>query len=153
MNADLIEAIQSSGFKACLVVSGGGSGAVHELLRHPGASRFVLDVRIPYSREAMHEFLGETPVSYCSEATARKMAETAFSHAARFTDQPLGIACTAALKTAAEREDPDRAFICFQSAEKQVFHGLEVDGETRELQEQELSETLLEKLAAFLGCA
>ena len=57
----LIEKIQSSGWKSVWAITGGGVGAVHCILSHAGASRFVLDVRIPYSAEALEEFLGEKP--------------------------------------------------------------------------------------------
>lgn len=151
MNKQTIESIQSSGFRACIVVAGGGSGAVHALLAHAGASRFVLDVQIPYSREAMNEFLGERPDSYCSEQTVKKMAEVAFNRAVRLSDHALGIACTAALSTHSEREDDDRAFICIRSGENVQLHEVAFSEKTRAGQECELSQLLIERLHLFIG--
>ena len=150
MNDQIVESIQSSGFKACLVVTGGGSGAVHTLLAHAGASRFVFDVQIPYSREAMGEYLGESPSAYCSEETAVRMAEAAFHHASRFTDHALGISCTAALATVSDRDDSDRAFLCFHSLGKVEIHKVEFSGITRSEQEEELSWVLIQKLYNFV---
>jgi nicotinamide mononucleotide (NMN) deamidase PncC len=134
------------------VVAGGGSGAVHALLAHPGASRFVQDVRIPYNREAMIEFLGENPVVFCSEQTAQKMCAVAFNHVSRYTKHgAIGIACTAALRTTVKRSDPDEAFIGFQTLEEKVFHRLEFTGGNREEQELQLSNFLLKKLADFVA--
>ena len=150
MYEQLIESIQSSGFKACIVISGGGSGAVHAVLGQPGASRFVLDVQIPYCREAMNEYLGEIPESYCSEQTAQLMAETAFDHASRFSDRPLGIACTAVLATTEARSDPDRAFISFCSSEKKECYRVELSEGTRRSQEDELRAAVIEGLYHFV---
>jgi hypothetical protein len=75
MNIDRIEKILNSGVKASLVLAGGGSGAVHALLSTPGASRFIADVRIPYSPEALEDFLGEKVEHSCSPETARALAE------------------------------------------------------------------------------
>jgi nicotinamide mononucleotide (NMN) deamidase PncC len=151
MNSDLIEAIQSSGFKACMVLAGGGSGAAHAILSHPGASRFVLDVQIPYSRESMVEYLGEAPPAYCSEGTARKMATVAFERAARFSNQAIGIACTAALNTTAELGAPDRAFFGFLTSKKEFFKAVEFTNGGREEQEMQLSVLLVKRLAQFLS--
>lgn len=148
---DLIESIQSSGFKACIITTGGGSGAIHEILAHPGASRFVLDARIPYSRESMNEFLGVQPESYCTKNTALLMAEQAYEHAGKMTPNAIGISCTAALKTNVERGNPDRAFVCFFSGEKVEEYQVGFKAESRVGQEEELSRMIIEKLALFLG--
>mgnify|MGYP001823751362 CR=1 FL=1 len=140
----LIEAIQSCGHKARLVVAGGGSGAVHALLSHPGASRFVVDVRIPYSPESLAEFLGETPESACSEETARRMAAKALDGAT------LGVACTAALQTNRERRGADRAHVCFLTADAAFAQSLEIPTGSRREQEAVLSGKLLRLLADFV---
>ncbi len=40
--------------------------AVAWLLSVPGASRTVLDMRIPYSRNSLNDVLGKSPESYAS---------------------------------------------------------------------------------------
>lgn len=146
-----VETIQTSGRKACMVLAGGGSGAAHALLAQPGASRFILEVQIPYSREAMDEYLGKNPAAYCREQTVRQLCEVAFQRAQRLSGgNAMGIACTAALKTVEERDEVDRAFFGFQTFERQEFHTLGFKDGTRRQQEEELSRSLLGKLAVFL---
>ena len=151
---NLIEAIQSSGFKTAIVVSGGGSGAAHELLAHPGASRFVLEVQIPYSPEALADYLGESAEQSCSEKTARLMAVRAFERASRFTppaSQTIGLSCTAALQTNRERRGSDRAFICIKTATDEKIYPVEIGKNPRAAQEEHVSAELLKILAQFLG--
>ena len=139
----MIERIHCSGWKSVWAVSGGGMAAIHRIMAHPGASRFVLDIRIPYSRAALEDFLDETPASACSEETARKMAAKALEKGS------LGVACTAALQTNRERKGADRAFICIQSAEKTVCERIELASDTRAAQDALLSDTLLSMLLEF----
>ncbi|MEN7974059.1 MAG: hypothetical protein ABFR47_09530 [Verrucomicrobiota bacterium] len=149
-----IEAIQSSGYKAAVVVTGGGSGAVHALLSHPGASRFVLDIQIPYSAEALAAYLGGTVVRACSEETVRLLAQVALARASRFThpaSEAIGIACTSALQTNRERKGSDRAYICIKSTEKEVLHKLELEPGSRGRQDAVVSDMLLGLTAGFIG--
>ena len=54
----LICALHASGRKAALAITGGGSGAVGELLRVPGGSRLLIEAQVPYDALA----LGDIPV-------------------------------------------------------------------------------------------
>lgn len=152
----LIEEIQGSGHKAALVVSGGGSGAVHTLLSHPGASRFVLEAQIPYSPPAMFDYLGEKLDGFCSEIAAQTLAERAYERALIFTlpdgaaPPILGISCTAALQTTRERKGSDRAFFCIKSRKRETVRMLEVEPGSRAEQEEVVSTELLQFIAEFL---
>jgi nicotinamide mononucleotide (NMN) deamidase PncC len=153
----LIEGIQGSGHKAALIVSGGGSGAVHALLSHPGASRFMLEAQIPYSPPAIFDYLGEKLDGFCSEIAAQTMAQRAYERALIFTlsdgaaQTILGIACTAALHTTRERKGPDRAFFCIKSRKREGVHKLELVPGSRDEQEEIVSTGLLKFIAEFLG--
>lgn len=146
-----MEFIQSSSFMAALVTTGGGSGAIHALLSHPGASRFVLDAQIPYSPAALEAYLGLPPISACSEESARQLARAAYHRASRVTDYPLGISCTAALQTKRVRRGDDRAFIGIKSDRCEVTEKLDLKSVGRAAQEAELSAALLECIARFIG--
>ena len=149
-----IETIQSSSYKAAIVVSGGGSGAVHSLLAHPGASRFILEAQIPYIFEVLADYLGETPEQACSEKTARLMATRAFDRAFRFaphSSRTIGISCTAALQTTRARKGEDRAFIGLKIERKESVYPIKFNGGTRATQEEYLSAELLKIVANFLG--
>lgn len=153
----LIEGIQSSGYKAAMVVAGGGSGAVHALLSHPGASRFVLEAQIPYSPEAQFDYLGETLGQACSAQAAATLAERAFERALVFslssetTFPILGISCTAALQTNRERRGADRAFVGIKTRTEEVVRTLELNPGSRAEQEAVLSQTMLEWIAEFIA--
>lgn len=146
---DLIERIHSSGWKSVWAVTGGGVAAIHCILAHPGASRFVLDIRIPYSRQALSAFLGEKPAYACSEETVRKMAAVAFDHAANSPSPALGVACTAVLQTNRESTKTQYAFICIQSLEKTVCERIDLEPGKRSEQDEFLSGVLLSMLSKF----
>src|SRR3982751_3901406 len=79
----LISALHASGRKAALAVTGGGSGAVGEVLRVPGGSRLLIEAQIPYDEQALAAFLGFAPAQACSAGTAIAMARTARARAAK----------------------------------------------------------------------
>ncbi|MBN2162255.1 MAG: hypothetical protein JXR25_04075 [Pontiellaceae bacterium] len=148
----LIESIHTSGFHACVVVSGGGIGAIQDLLCRSGASRFVLDLQVPYSRESMNLYLGAAPDAYCSEETARLLAKAALNRAERISTNPIGIACTAALRTLEERGDTDRAHLCICSSGQVLAESMELDASlSREQQDQLVSRALIELIARFVS--
>jgi hypothetical protein len=157
MNKDsLIEAIQSSGCKAAVVLAGGGVGLAHALLLHPGASRFVFEVQIPYSPESMFDYLGERLTQYCSAEAARTMAERAFERALIFSLSSkgsipiLGISCTAALQTNRERRGADRAFAAIKLRHEVIVRELAVPHGTREEQDLSVSDALLDLIAGIV---
>ena len=72
----LISALHASGRKAALAITGGGSGAVGELLRVPGGSRLLIEAQVPYDELALAAFLGFAPAQACSSDTAIAMARS-----------------------------------------------------------------------------
>ena len=53
----LIAALHASGRKAALAITGGGSGAIGELLRVPGGSRLLVEAQVPYDAQALRRSL------------------------------------------------------------------------------------------------
>src|SRR6201992_2033743 len=96
----LISALHTSGRKASVAITGGGSGAVGELLRVPGGSRLLIEAQVPYDALALAAFLGFEPAQASSADTAIAMARRARARAARLvpagTDL-VGLGATAAL--------------------------------------------------------
>lgn len=133
-----------------LVTTGGGSGALHAMLSTPGASRFVADVRVPYSSAALKCFLGSEPGPAVSPETARALASKAFGSdvsGSRF----LSVACTAALQTDRERKGADRAFICLRTAACEKCYALYFSRASRARQEALLSDWLIVLIAQAVG--
>src|SRR5205823_4686009 len=79
----LIPVLHASGRKAALAITGGGTGAVGELLRVPGGSRLLIEAQIPYDAQALATFLGFAPAQASSPDTAIAMARSARARAAR----------------------------------------------------------------------
>src|SRR5262249_5493114 len=79
----LICALDASARQAALAITGGGSGAIGELLRVPGGSRLLVEAQVPYDALALATFLGFAPAQACSTDTAIAMARRVRARAAR----------------------------------------------------------------------
>ena len=115
----LISALHASGRKAALAITGGGSGAVGELLRVPGGSRLLIEAQVPYDALALATFLGFAPAQACSADTAIEMARSVRARAAKLvpagTDL-VGLGATAALVSDHPRKGEHRFHIAFASS-------------------------------------
>ena len=115
----LISALHASGRKAALAITGGGSGAVGELLRVPGGSRLLIEAQVPYDALALATFLGFAPAQACSADTAIAMARSVRARAARLvpagTDL-VGLGATAALVSDRPRKGEHRFHIAFANS-------------------------------------
>jgi nicotinic acid mononucleotide adenylyltransferase len=115
----LISTLHGSGRKAALAITGGGSGAIGELLRVPGGSRLLIEAQVPYDAPALATFLGFAPAQACSSDTAIAMAQTARARAVRLApaDSDLvGLGATAALVSDRPRRGEHRFHIAFANA-------------------------------------
>jgi nicotinamide mononucleotide (NMN) deamidase PncC len=115
----LIPALHGSGRKAALAITGGGSGAVGELLRVPGGSRLLVEAQVPYDELALAAFLGFVPAQACSSDTAIAMARTARARAARLVPagtDVVGLGATAALVSDRPRKGEHRFHIAFANS-------------------------------------
>jgi len=112
----LISALHASGRKAALAITGGGSGAIGELLRVPGGSRLLIEAQIPYDERALAAFLGFAPAQSCSSDTAIAMARSVRARAARLVPagtDVVGLGATAALVSDRPRKGEHRFHIAF----------------------------------------
>ena len=119
----LIAALHASGRKAALAITGGGSGAIGELLRVPGGSRLLIEAQVPYDAQALASFLGFAPAQACSAETAIAMARTARARAASLAPADgvggtdvVGLGATAALVSDRPRKGEHRFHIAFANA-------------------------------------
>ena len=110
----LISTLHGSGRKAALAITGGGSGAIGELLRVPGGSRLLIEAQVPYDERALATFLGFAPAQACSSDTAIAMARSVRARAIRLmpagTDL-VGLGATAALVSDRPRRGEHRFHI------------------------------------------
>src|SRR5262245_53447544 len=114
-----IAAMHASGRQVVLAITGGGSGAIAELLRVPGGSRLLLEALVPYDARALAAFLGVEPAQACSVETAMAMAQRAHERAAKLQPtgaQLVGLGATAGLVTDRPRQGEHRFHIAVTSA-------------------------------------
>ncbi len=119
----LISATHASGPKAALAITGGGSGAIGELLRVPGGSRLLIDAQVPYDERALASFLGFAPAQASSADTAIAMAQSARARVATLIQAGMpagtdlvGLGATAALVSDRPRRGEHRFHIAFANA-------------------------------------
>jgi hypothetical protein len=119
----LISAVQGSGRKAALAITGGGSGAVSELLRVPGGSRLLIEAQVPYDEQALAAYLGFAPAQACSADTAIAMARAARARASSLAPPQteggadlVGLGATAALVSDRPRRGEHRFHIAFANS-------------------------------------
>jgi len=115
----LICALHASGRKAALAITGGGSGAIGELLRVPGGSRLLIEAQVPYDALALATFLGFAPAQACNADTAVAMARSVRARAARLVPSGtdlVGLGATAALVSDRPRKGEHRFHIAFANS-------------------------------------
>ena len=78
---ETIKKIHDSTFRFVLISSGGGTNAISEILKVPGASNSVLEAYVPYAKESLDHYLLRQPDHYCSHDTTLSMAAKAYSAA------------------------------------------------------------------------
>ena len=112
---DIVARIHDTPQQSVLAVAGAGNYALAWLLGVGGASRTVLETRVPYGYLAMTDFLGGyAPEQTVSADTARRMARAAWDRgmSLREQDAPIvGLACTATIATDRTKRGDHRAFI------------------------------------------
>jgi nicotinamide mononucleotide (NMN) deamidase PncC len=153
---DLIEQIHASGKQFVLALTGGGSGAISQLLEVPGASASVLEAIVPYASSSLADWLGGKPDQFCSERTARAMAMAAFERARMLSNaDPFalrGIGATASLASNRPKRGPHRIHIAWQSAETTVVSSFQFPSEgTRAEEEPRAAQLILEAVAEASG--
>ena len=102
-----------------LAITGGGSGAIGELLRVPGGSRLLLEAQVPYDERALEGYLGFASQQACSADTAIAMARSARARAAKLApagSDLVGLGATAALVSDRPRKGEHRFHIACATA-------------------------------------
>ena len=97
---ETVERIHASSWQAVLAITGGGTGAIAQLLSVPGASRTVLEAIVPYGSAALVDLLGAVPEQACSVETALDMGRRAHARARALepgSDSLIGLGLTASL--------------------------------------------------------
>jgi hypothetical protein len=153
----LIALLHQSPCRCDLAVTGGGAAAVGWLLSVPGGSRTVLEAVVPYAEDALCDYLGRRPESFCSPETARALAARARQRARRLAPgaPALGLGCTASLASDRPKRGDHRFHLAVHDGLRTATHSLTfVKGaRSREGEEDVLDRVLLNALAAACGVA
>jgi nicotinamide mononucleotide (NMN) deamidase PncC len=110
----LIERIHDSGRRIALAITGGGTGAIAELLRVPGGSRVFVEATVPYDGAALASFLDGAPAQACSEDTAVAMARRASERVRALLPEAttiVGVGATASLASDRPKRGEHRCHI------------------------------------------
>ncbi|KAL4856193.1 Zinc finger MYND domain-containing protein 10 [Chlorella vulgaris] len=153
---ETVERIHSSTVRIVVYLGGGASQAVGWLLAVPGASRTVLDMRIPYSRASMADMLGAVPQSYTSADTAQAMAQAAYRQAVKlspFGTDVVGVGCTCALATDRVKQGEHKAFFTTYNGTQQRSFALVLAKNTRSRwgEDTVVSKVLVKAVAESMG--
>jgi hypothetical protein len=148
---------QRAPYQYALALTGGGAGAAAWLLSVPGGSRSLLEVVVPYGEEALGEYLGRRPASFCSAATGRAMAARARERARWLAPgaPASGVGCTASLRSDRPKRGDHRFHLCVDAGERAVALSLTLAKEARDRagEEEVLDRVLLNALAEAFGLA
>lgn len=158
----IIEQIHESPKLAVLAITGGGSEAVGELLRHGNGSKTLLEAVIPYDQVAFQSFIRGTPDKYCSPGAARDLAMAAYQRALKLASLEkatnlVGIGGTCSLVKQNERQGRRHAaYIAAQTHDRTVTYTFDMTpGEdfpvTREDEETYVAHQILNILAEACG--
>jgi hypothetical protein len=139
----LIEAIHAAPGRCVLAVTGGGTQAGAMLLNAPGGSRTVLEIIVPYHEQALVDFLGHSPASFCSPETSLEMASRALDRARWLGPgkRVVGLGCTAALATNHPKRGAHRFHIATNDGVLQTISSLVL---TKDAREREAEEAVLD---------
>lgn len=108
MNLYTIHALIDSGLPTVFYITGGGSGAISQLLEQGGGSSFCLDAQVPYDNQCIIELLDDyKPDKFCSEETSRMLAVCAYKRAVKLTGSldVVGVGSTAKLHKLHDERD------------------------------------------------
>ena len=151
---EIIKKVHSSPYRFVLVSSGGGTNAISEILKVPGASTSVLEAYVPYAKESLDYYLLKQPDHYCSLDTTLSMAAKAYSAAKKIDPDTnpkylLGIAVTASLATNYSKKGEHKFFIAIQTYKySSSFSYSFIKGElTREEEEQVVTDHIINAIA------
>ncbi|KAL1524853.1 hypothetical protein AB1Y20_019733 [Prymnesium parvum] len=141
-----------------LYLTGGGAQLAPWVLATAGASRSVLELRVPYSERALAQLLAKRPARYCAPDVARKMARAAYLRAGELAagaarGPRVGLGCTAALRSERPRRGEHRCYIAVYT--ERGLHELSLklakDARSRELEDAVVARCALLALAASCG--
>jgi len=141
-----IELLNRFGAQVVVVVSGGGTQVIPQLLAEGGASNVMLEALVPYAKSAVAEFLGGNPDAYCSDRTTRQLAVAGWQRSVKLSSQGrnnVGIAATASLRSGKPKMGQHRVYVATHRVQETVTATLQLPKNARSRLEEERVAALL----------
>jgi len=141
-----IELLNRFNAQVVVVVSGGGTQVIPQLLAGGGASNVMLEALVPYAKSAVAEFLGGNPDAYCSDRTTRQLAVAGWQRSVKLSSQGrnnVGIAATASLRSGKPKMGQHRVHIATHRVQETVTATLQLKKNARSRLEEEHVAALL----------
>ncbi len=150
--SSLIEQVYASGAKAAFVVTGAGSSAIHRLLSVAGASGTVLEAVIPYSAQALQDYVGFLPAKFVSEVTAASLSAAAYARGLRYqvgnAESLLSVASSATIATNRVKKGDHGAVVSVRNSDRATNYSLSIKKGLRDRagEEELVSQLILQAL-------
>ena len=141
-----IELLNRFNAQVVVVVSGGGTQVIPQLLAGGGASNVMLEALVPYAKSAVAEFLGGNPDAYCSDRTTRQLAVAGWQRSVKLSSQGrnnVGIAATASLRSGKPKMGQHRVHVATHRVQETVTATLQLKKNARSRLEEEHVAALL----------
>ena len=141
-----IELLNRFDAQVVVVVSGGGTQVIPQLLAEGGASSVMLEALVPYAKSAIAEFLGGDPDAYCSDRTTRQLAVAGWQRSVKLSSQGrnnVGIAATASLRSGKPKMGQHRVHVATHRVQETVTATLQLKKNARSRLEEEHVAALL----------
>ncbi|KGK98325.1 hypothetical protein LI82_11460 [Methanococcoides methylutens] len=149
---EMVMHIHEQPCRIVLAITGGGVGAIEQLLKYGGGSATLLEATIPYSSKALDDLISRKPEKYASPMTVRTMAMAAYRRALSLTEDDelvrnkdlMGVAASCKLSAGSdEREGREHEiYVGIQSFDRTVVMSLRL-GQGRSRQEEEYIATCM----------
>jgi nicotinamide mononucleotide (NMN) deamidase PncC len=152
---EIVKEIHSRPEKAVIVVTGAGISALGWLFDQGGASRTILEGRVPYSISSLNEFVGVDAQTHVSREEAVRMADSAYERALHLRadddDSPvIGVSCTATIATDYTKRGTHRACCALRTAARRTDFMVEFDKGARDrIGEENVTSRLVLNLVAL----
>jgi nicotinamide mononucleotide (NMN) deamidase PncC len=152
---ELVTAIHARPEKAVIVVTGAGISALGWLFDQGGASRTVLEGRVPYSISSLNEFVGVEAETHVSRDEAVRMADNAYERALHLRAEDdvspvIGVSCTATIATDYSKRGTHRASCALRTATRRTDFTIEFDKGARDrIGEEDVTSRLVLNLVAL----
>ncbi|MFL2642304.1 MAG: hypothetical protein ACJ0GV_02130 [Dehalococcoidia bacterium] len=118
----IIEKIQNSDIDICVNISGCGFQFLNNILKISGASKFLLNAEIPYSKLILEKFY-KIKSPYVTEENAKKLSLTSLNKFIKVKNNNIlvSVGCIGTIKTYYDKKGSEKIYIYIISSNKKEY--------------------------------